>query len=129
MRDDSVLYHQWLHTSKSDTSQLPEKQLLEAVLVQAFFDLQRTRLRHIKGWKKSLLELQEWFESDDVSYPFSFLAICHALEFDPSTWRKRARYYWTPRPKSVKRVTESEWLEQLAACVPEGDPWTNQNDE
>ena len=118
MQNDDVLYHQWLETSRSDSTQLPEKQLLEAVLTQAFFDLQTITARRKKGWKKALQELRQWFVSNDMSHPFTFLSICHALEFDASAWHKRAAAYWTPKSRSVKVISENEWLEQLAACVP-----------
>lgn len=36
------------------------------------------------GWSRHRRrQIREWFDSDAVDWPFSFVNVCHALEMDP----------------------------------------------
>jgi len=67
----------------------PEQQLMAAVLEDAMREL----LRPVQPWIGSAwrqrAELQAWFESDDLAWPFSFLNVCEALDLDPARLRRR----------------------------------------
>ena len=38
--------------------------------------------------RQLLLEVQDWIASDDDSWPFSFVRVCHHLSLDPQAIRK-----------------------------------------
>ena len=69
------------HARRSELT--PEKKLQVAVLESAVYDIQRyhnpTRARE----RRLFREAYEWFTSEDDTGPFSFIAICHALELEP----------------------------------------------
>ena len=72
----------------------PEKRLQVAVLADAVLTFhrwagdERTRARRRFG------EVETWFASDDADgSPFTFIAICSSLKFDPS-WIRRGLRQW-----------------------------------
>jgi hypothetical protein len=72
----------------------PEKRLQVAVLADAILTfhrwagVERTRARRL------FAEVEAWFASDDADGPFTFIAICDSLEFDPSYIRRGLRQWW-----------------------------------
>jgi hypothetical protein len=81
---DHMLPVQFAELLQRSTERAPEQRLMGAVLqdaIRAFCQnagAQTTRARRIFG------ETTEWFESSDVSWPFSFENICDALVLDPA---------------------------------------------
>ncbi len=70
---------------------LPEQRLMAAVLEDALNT--RRRGPHATGRSPRLLyaEVRRWFASNDVSWPFSFVNVCHALGLEPSAVRAAAQ--------------------------------------
>ena len=73
----------------------PEKRLMAAVLkdaiqvYQAFAGRPRARMY--------VRELEDWFASDDMAYPFAFRRICEALSLDPGWVRDGLTHRRTSR--------------------------------
>ena len=67
----------------------PEKKLLLAVLESAAYDIQRYHNARRARERRLFLEAYAWFTSEEDKDPFSFVAICHALEWDPVYIRER----------------------------------------
>ena len=67
----------------------PETRLLLAVLEEAL----NTRQRHLAATdprsRAILAEVEEWFRSDDTERLCAFVAICNALEIEPTWMRVR----------------------------------------
>ena len=107
---------QFAELLQRSTERAPEQRLMGAVrqdAIRAFCQnagAQKTRGRRIFG------ETTEWFESSDVSWPFSFENICDALALEPG-WVRRLLRRWqaahTPRAQgpakipSVRRIAGS----------------------
>ena len=81
----------------------PEKRLMAAVLkdaiqvYQAFTGRPRARMH--------LRELEDWFASDDMAYPFAFRRICEALFLDPGWVRDGLMYRRTLQPDETATLT------------------------
>lgn len=67
----------------------PEQQLMAAVLEDAMRELARPVQVWVGSAGRQRAEVQSWFESDDVAWPFSFLNVCEALDLDPVRLRRR----------------------------------------
>jgi hypothetical protein len=61
-----------------------EKRLQVAVLVDAGLTFHRCAGDERARARRHLAEIETWFASDDVDGPFTFIAICDSLKFDPS---------------------------------------------
>ena len=57
----------------------PEKRLMAAVLKDAIQMYQALAGRPTPGLRMHLRQLEDWFASEDVVYPFAFRRICEAL--------------------------------------------------
>lgn len=66
-----------------------ERELAVAIIERAAGDLQA--YRHATHRRQQILywNAYQWVATDDCSWPFSFLSICHALEFSASALRDR----------------------------------------
>lgn len=74
----------------------PEKKLAAAVLVSALVEI---RDHHADpGHRKSVMEDVAWVNSDDASWPFSFLRLCELLRLEPDYVRGMVRR-WLSEPK------------------------------
>jgi hypothetical protein len=65
----------------------PEKRLMLAVLEEAVQSYVRYAGEPGARARRIFAENAAWFGSDDASSPFSFVNICHALDFEPSYLR------------------------------------------
>jgi hypothetical protein len=70
---------------RSESSERPEKRLMLAVLVDAIATFQKYALGDIRRARYQLKEVDKWFTSKDVSWPFSFQSISAALDIMPLT--------------------------------------------
>jgi hypothetical protein len=66
----------------------PEKRLMAAVLKDAIQAYQALAGRSTPRTRALLFELENWFGSDDMVYPFAFRRICEALALDPGWVRE-----------------------------------------
>jgi len=67
----------------------PEQRLMGAVLEDAMRELTRPGGEWRGARSRRRAEIQAWFESDDVAWPFSFVNVCEALDLDVGDFRSR----------------------------------------
>jgi len=67
----------------------PEQRLMAAVLEDAMRELARSSEIWVGPAGRGRAEVQAWVESDDVTWPFSFLNVCDALDLNPAGVRRR----------------------------------------
>jgi hypothetical protein len=65
----------------------PEKALVTSVLKQAARDIRRFRNPGTRLEREVYRDAYDWITSPDISWPFSFLNVCHALGIDAESTR------------------------------------------
>jgi hypothetical protein len=85
---DSLLPAQFFAALKQKAQACGERRLMVAILEDAVDCFQKylgatdSRSRHLGA------EAEKWFLSDDESWPFSFVNVCHALDLHPEFLRR-----------------------------------------
>ncbi len=79
---ETILPCQFSEQMGSESSEQPEKRLMLAVLEDAIATFKRCSLADTRRKRRLLSEIEEWFSSTDVKWPFSFQNICAALGID-----------------------------------------------
>ena len=85
---ETILPSQLLDTSHLGAAMQPEKRLMLAVLEDAIASLQRPAAAASRAAAREHDEVRAWLASDDTTWPYSFLNVCHVLGFDPSYLRR-----------------------------------------
>ena len=85
---DSVLPAQLSERSLGGARLQPEKRLQVAVLADAVLTFHRLAGRDRARARRLFAEVEAWFASDAADTPFTFIAICDSLKFDPSYIRR-----------------------------------------
>jgi hypothetical protein len=67
----------------------PEQRLMAAVLEDAMRELARPGGAWFGARARRRAEIEAWFLSDDVAWPFSFVNVCEALDLDVARFRTR----------------------------------------
>lgn len=75
----------------------PEQMLMLAVLEDAVATYRRYAGEAGARARRLFLETATWFASDDADGPFTFVAICQALDLDPAYLRRGLRAICLPR--------------------------------
>ncbi len=80
-------------TTTSDTSRDHDgvKRLMAAVLDDALAVVKRDGGRRDR--RQLVRETREWFASDDIASPFTFLNVCAVLDVDADAMRETVRHY------------------------------------
>jgi hypothetical protein len=93
-----VLPSQFSTGVRNDASLRPEKRLMLAVLEEAVGDFQRYLVATGNEARRLFQDAEDWFASEDTTWPYSFVNICNALGFDVgyvraglSRWRDAQR--------------------------------------
>lgn len=94
---DTMTPHQYFERLFTESTLVPEKRLMLAVLEDAIASFQRNFINaRNKHGQFEDCDVEAWLESDDMSWPFSFASICQALDMEPEylrrgllTWRER----------------------------------------
>jgi hypothetical protein len=84
---ETVLPEQLLDTSHLGAALQPEKRLMLAVLEDAIATFQRGAGATSGAALRDYDDVRAWLASDDTTWPYSFLNICHVLGFDPGYLR------------------------------------------
>ena len=94
---DTMTPSQYFERIFTESTLLPEKRLMLAVLEDAIASFQRNFIQQRGTSETEDFDVETWLESDDMSWPFSFASICQALDMEPEylrrglkTWRDRA---------------------------------------
>ena len=93
----------------------PEKRLQVAVLADAVLTFHQWAGNERARARRLFAEVETWFASDKADGPFTFMAICDSLRFDPIYIRRglrdwRAHLEATAKPKgSLRRDSNGTW--------------------
>jgi hypothetical protein len=80
----------------------PEKHLQVAVLADAALSFHRWAGDERARARRLFAEVETWFASDEADGPFTFMAICDSLNFDPTYIRRGLRDWRTHLDATVK---------------------------
>jgi len=107
----------------------PERRLMLAVLTDAIETYLRRDAATVtsQAIRRELRDVRNWIQSEDVSWPFSFLNVCHALGIDPTflrrglrDWRRRGIEGDAPGgPSSWRRATSFRGRSSLRMTMPD----------
>ena len=86
------------------TQMVGEKRLMLAVLEEAVATFQRYVHAQSRRGRRLFAETLEWFASDDLGWPFTFVNLCHGLGFDVDYLRMGLRR-WRDRMQSTTEPT------------------------
>ncbi len=84
--ETTVLPSQFLLQPKPDAFS-PAKRLMVAVLAAAVNEYEQYVAATNPVGRRRFAEVEGWFASDDTRWPFSFVAICRALDLEVSSVR------------------------------------------
>ena len=70
----------------------PEKRLILAILKDALAIYRKYGRVPDRNHKRVFEETEQWLFSDDTSWPFSFVNLCHGLGIDVGWLRSQLRY-------------------------------------
>jgi hypothetical protein len=111
---DQMLPVQFAELIQGSSDRTPEHRLMAAVLddaIRSFCQFAGSRL----GREKRLFrETAEWFESCDVSWPFSFESICDALALDPQWIRGLVRRWERAHASVAHGVVKVPCIRRMA---------------
>ena len=118
---ETVLPSQLLDTSNLGAAMQPEKRLMLAVLEDAIATLQRTANGTSRVALRDFDETRAWLASDDTTWPYTFVNICHVLGFDPSFLRRGLERWLTAiRQKALAGKVGAPRLVVRSAAVIDG---------
>jgi hypothetical protein len=100
---NAVLPHQFGPLQPS-ASRRPEHRLMLAVLEDAVRTYQQTMLCRAEHGGRLLRETEDWFASDDAAWPFSFTAVCEALDLEPAWVRARLERWRQTHAPACRRI-------------------------
>ena len=99
LEPDTLLPSQWHRNAVADSSHVPEKRLLLAILEEAVATLQRYVLDDRRRGRRLYGEAEKWVLSDDISWPCTFCNICDALGIDP-VYLRHGMMRWIDRRRA-----------------------------
>ena len=82
LEPEVVLPSQFHGKGGLDASLQPEKRLMLAVLEDAVGTFQKYVCTRDRAGQRLLTEVEDWFGSDDIEWPYSFVNICHSLDLE-----------------------------------------------
>jgi hypothetical protein len=82
LEPETILPVQFSAGGTLDASLQPEKRLMLAVLEEGVGTFQKYALSNDRAGQRLFQEAEEWFESDEVEWPYAFVNICHTLGID-----------------------------------------------
>lgn len=108
--ENTVLPEQFFGPRKQVGATCPEAALMRAVLEDALLCLQGHFLSTGRRGRRLAQEAEAWFLSEDVHWPFAFVAICEVLGLEPQAvrealWQSRSSGGSVPFKKIRRAVT------------------------
>ena len=100
---DSLLPAQFFTSLKQRSQACGERRLMAAILEDAIDCFQKYLWAKDNRSRNLRLEAESWFVSDDDSWPFSFINVCHALDLEPGFLR-RGLMEWKERQLARRAV-------------------------
>lgn len=89
------------YSGRSGDPLRPEEGLVVAVLAHAVGIFQRHALAPDHGHRMLFAEIDAWFASDDIDYPFAFVSICDVLGLDVAYVRSGLRQWRESRQEAL----------------------------
>jgi len=93
---DTMTPSQYFDKVFTESTLVPEKRLMLAVLEDAIASFQRSFIQSRNTSEPDDCDVESWLESDDMSWPFSFASICQALDMEPE-YLRRGLKHWRDR--------------------------------
>ena len=90
---DLMVPSQFFDRVKPECSSQPEKRLMLAVMEDAIATFQKSVYGATRRQRRLLKETEEWIDSPDTLWPFSFENICSALDIE-STYLRTGLKHW-----------------------------------
>ncbi len=88
LEPEVMLPSQYYSQGGVDSSLQPEKRLMLAVLEDAVGTFQKYANANERNGQRLFADVEEWFESDDLEWPYSFVNVSNALGLDVSYMRR-----------------------------------------
>ena len=93
---DTMTPSQFFERMFTESTLVPEKRLMLAVLEDAIASFQRNFIQSRNAEEPDDNDVESWLDSDDMSWPFSFASICQALDMEPE-YLRRGLQHWRDR--------------------------------
>ena len=93
LESDVMVPSQFFDRIKPEGSSQPEKRLMLAVMEDAIATFQKSVYGATRRQRRLLKETEEWINSADTAWPFSFENICAALDIE-STYLRTGLKQW-----------------------------------
>lgn len=87
LEPETILPTQFASNGTIDASLQAEKRLMLAVLEEAVGTYQKYVSSRDRNGARLFEEADEWFHSDEIEWPFSFVNICHTLGLEVDYFR------------------------------------------
>ncbi len=100
LEPDLMLPAQFFARRCTGTLLRPEQRLALAVLEDAVAAFQTNATAKHEQGRRYYAEAAAWLTSDDTSWPFSFVNVCHAVGLDPESIRSGLRR-WSMRQQAA----------------------------
>ena len=91
---DTMTPSQFFERMFTESTLLPEKRLMLAVLEDA-----------IASFQRNFIQARETEDPDDMSWPFSFASICQALDMEPEYLRRGLKHW---RDRAAQQGTKGQ---------------------
>ena len=91
LEPETILPVQFSAGGTLDASLQPEKRLMLAVLEEGVGTFQKYAFSRDRSGQRIFAEAEEWFESDDIEWPFAFVNVCHTLGIEVDYLRSGLR--------------------------------------
>lgn len=103
---DSLLPAQFFASLKQRSQACGERRLMAAILEDAIDCFQKYLWAKDNRSRNLRQEAESWFLSDDDSWPFSFINVCHALDLEPDFLR-RGLWNWKEKQLAQRAAVTS----------------------
>jgi len=97
LESDIMVPSQFFDRIKTERSSQPEKRLMLAVMEDAIATFQKSVYSATRRQRRLLKETEEWIDSADAAWPFSFENICAALDIESAYLRSGLKRWKTDR--------------------------------
>ena len=91
LEPETILPAQFFDRVQIDASLQPEKRLMLAVLEDGVGTFQKYSGAPGRRARRLFTEVEEWFASDELEWPFAFVNVCQALGLEPQYLRRGLR--------------------------------------
>ena len=106
------------YSGRSGDPLRPEEGLVVAVLEHAVGIFQRYALAPDRSGRRLFADIDAWFASDDIHYPFAFVSICDVLGLDVAYVRSGLRQWQESLEPNLSRFPPAPHPVSYLRAVP-----------